>query len=89
MCNIFEDKIRINKILVEIAKTHVVRAPAGGEELIDLCVGALRDAYGDLCPEEVFEEKARGFLASLRGQTTWAWEASRRPGLLQSHLFQS
>lgn len=82
MCNMFEDKIRINKILAEITETHVIRAPAAGEELIGLCVGALRDAYGDLCPEELFEEKARGFLASRSWQSTRAWEAPRRLGPL-------
>jgi hypothetical protein len=68
--------------LAGIAEIHVFRTLAGGEELVDICVSALRDAYGNLCPEEVFEEKARGFLTSLQGQTRPASNACRRSGFL-------
>jgi hypothetical protein len=61
MCNIIEERIRINKILEHSVGARLDYTPPTLDELTQLCVAALQLYYEGGCPEECLEAKARTF----------------------------
>lgn len=61
MCDIIEDRIRINKILTHFVGARLDNTPANLEALTQLCVRALQLYYEGRCPDECVEAKARAF----------------------------
>jgi hypothetical protein len=63
MCSIVQDRIRINKIMSHTLRTRLDNRPANLDELVKLCVIALKIYYDGNCPEECLEARARDFAA--------------------------
>ncbi len=61
MCNIVEERIRINKILEHSVGARLDYTPHNLDELTQLCVVALQLYYEGDCPEECLEARARDF----------------------------
>ena len=61
MCNIVEERIRINKILEHSVGARLDYTPPNLDELTQLCVVALQLYYEGGCPEECLEARARDF----------------------------
>lgn len=95
MCDIIEDRIRINKILAHTVAMRLDNTPMSLEELTQLCAVALQIYYDGACPEECIEAKARifalwhlartGYDARLPSTVAWPRQNSAQP-LLPSTL---
>jgi hypothetical protein len=78
MCNIVEERIRINKILEHSVGARLDYTPPNLDELTQLCVVALQLYYEGGCPEECLEAKARDFAVwHLARAGLGAWPQSR------------
>ena len=69
MCDIIQDRIRINKILALVIEARLNDRKAGLDDVTELCLEALRLFYERKCPEECILAKARDFAA---------WQMARR-----------
>lgn len=62
MCNIINERRRINITLIHTVNMRLDRAPVSVDELTKLCIIALQIYYGDSCPHECLEARARNFV---------------------------
>ncbi|HET6376526.1 MAG TPA: hypothetical protein VFF88_10805 [Methylocella sp.] len=68
MCTAIEERIRIEKILMQTVSLRLENRPADLTELTQLCIAALQLYYSGACPDECLEARARNFAA---------WELAR------------
>lgn len=67
MCELAEERIRINQILFREAFDWAVQGAGGECELVERCVAALEAEYGGRCVEECVRRRAEEFVAARFG----------------------
>jgi len=62
MCNIAEERLKIEKLLHETASNLFQQGISERDELADACLKTLYDNYGSNCPDRCIEAKVESFL---------------------------
>jgi hypothetical protein len=62
MCNIAEERMKIEKLLHDTASQLLQQGISERDELADACLKTLYDNYGSNCPDRCIEAKVESFL---------------------------
>lgn len=63
MCNLAEERKRIDELLFLALKSDSARACADAAELTEVALSALRAHYDDKCPDECIRKRCEEFAA--------------------------
>lgn len=65
MCNLANERKRINELLILAVNSDVVRSRADATQLMEVSHAALREHYQDKCPDECIRKRCEEFAQSI------------------------